>query len=259
MEYLYDVISAKVSEKINKYEGEWASVLYSVLINRAMNKQKIISKIQKCLRLAESGNANEAALALKQAQALMRKYDIREQDVQAYQITESAAHSGGYYNPPYWALALSELIAEAFDCRVYVARRNEAQPQFRFIGLEHTASVAAYSFTVLYRQLRKARREFMLSLGLADRHETRRRGNIFAQAWLFQIARVVSEFVGNPGTQATIDEYVRAEYGETAELSRDHTQPEIEDYDVILSGLKAARTIDLRRPMYETERRKLAP
>jgi len=223
-----------------------------------MDKHKIISKIQKCLRLAESGNANEAALALKQAQALMRKYDIREQDVHAHQINESAATSGGYYNPPYWALALSELIAEAFDCRVYIARRDETQPQFRFIGLEHTASVAAYSFTVLYRQLRKARREYMQSLGLADSHESRRRGNVFAQAWLFQIARVVAEFVGNPGTQATIDEYVQAQYGETAELLRDHTQPEVADYDVIVSGLRAARSIDLRRPMYETERRKIA-
>lgn len=223
-----------------------------------MDKQKIISKIQKCLRLAESGNANEAALALKQAQALMRIYDIREEDVHTLQINESAASSGGYFNPPYWALALSELVAEAFDCRVYIARRDEAQPQFRFIGLEHTASVAAYSFAVLYRQLRKARREFMQSLGLADRNETRRRGNVFAQAWLFQIARVVADFMGNPGTQATIDEYVQAQYGETAELLRDHTQPEIEDYDVILSGLKAARSIHLRRPVHETARRKLA-
>lgn len=218
-----------------------------------MEKQKIISKIQKCLRLAESGNPNEAASALRQAQGLMRKYGIREQEVHTLQVNESIASSGGYYNPPYWALALSELIAEAFDCRVYIARRDEAQPQFRFIGLEHSATVAAYGFTVLYRQLRLARRNYINTLGLGDRREARRRGNVFAQAWLFRIARVVAEFVGNPDSQGVIDDYVQTHYGETGELLRKHTQPEMEDYDVILSGLRAAHTVHLFRPMHDTE------
>jgi len=221
-----------------------------------MDKQKIISKIQKCLRLAESGNSNEAALALHQAQGLMRKYGIHEQEIHTLQINESTASSGGYYNPPYWALALSELIAEAFDCRVYIARRDETQPQFRFIGLEQTATIAAYSFTVLYRQLRLARRHYIKTLGLTDRQEARRRGNVFAQAWLFRIARLVAEFASNPDSQVVIDDYVKSQYGDTTELPRDHTQPEQQDYEVLLSGLKAARSVHLLRPMYDTEHRK---
>ena len=223
----------------------------------SMDKQKIISKIQKCLRLAESGNPNEAASALRQAQGLMRKYGVREEDVHTLQINESSAGSGGYYNPPYWALALSELIAEAFECRVYIARRDEAQPQFRFIGLEHSATVAAYSFTVLYRLLRRARREYINGLGLADRQEARRRGNVFAQAWLFRIAKVVAEFVGDPANQVAIDDYVQAHYGETAEVLRDPTNPETQDYEVILSGLRAAHGIYLFRPMHATEYQKM--
>lgn len=222
-----------------------------------MDKQKIISKIQKCLRLADSGNPNEAAAALRQAQAMMSKYGIRDEDVLSLGINESVAGSGGYYNPPYWALALSELIAEAFDCRVYLARREEAQPRFRFIGLEHSATVAAYSFTVLYRQLRQARRRFIKTLDLEDKREARRQGNVFAQAWLFRIARVVAEFVGNPATQVAIDDYVQSQYGETTELLRDHAQPEMQDFEVILSGLKAAHAVHLFRPMHDTECRKV--
>lgn len=223
-----------------------------------MDKHKIISKIQKCLRLADSGNPNEAAAALRQARAMMSKYGIEIEDIHAHVIKESAAGSGGYYNPPYWALALSELIAEAFDCRVFITRREESQPQFRFIGLEHSASVAAYSFTVLYRQLRRARRSFMKALDLDEVQEARRQGNVFAQAWLFRIARVVAEFVGNPESQVAIDEYVQSHYGETTDLMRDHTQPEIQDIDVILSGLRAAHAVYLLRPMHDTECRKVA-
>lgn len=223
-----------------------------------MDKQKIISKIQKCLRLAQSGNPNESAAALRQARGMMRKYGIHEADVHTLQIYESTASSGGYYNPPYWALALSELIAEAFDCRVYIARRSENQPQFRFIGLEHSATVSAYSFTVLYRQLRLARRRFINELGLKDKQEARRRGNVFAQAWLFRIAKVVAEFVGNPASQVAIDDYVQSHYGETNDLLREHTRPEMADYDVILSGLRAAHEIHILRPVPDPECRKVA-
>ncbi|MEJ2362301.1 MAG: DUF2786 domain-containing protein [Gammaproteobacteria bacterium] len=222
-----------------------------------MDKQKIISKIHKCLRLAESGNANEAASALRQAQGMMRKYGISETDVRTSQIQETSAGSGGYYNPPYWAVALAELVAEAFDCRLYLARREASHPQFRFIGLEQSASIAAYSFSVLYRQLRLARREYIRGLGLDDKQEARRRGNVFAQAWLYQIARVVAEFIGNPDKRAAVDAYVQTNYGDTAELLRDPTDPAVEDYEVILSGLRAAYEVRLLRPVHTANRSKL--
>lgn len=223
-----------------------------------MDKQKIISKIQKCMRLAESGNPNEAAAALRQAEALMHKHGISDADVHTRAINEISATSGGYYNPPYWALALSELIAEAFDCRVYLTRRDEAHPQFRFIGLEYSATVAAYSFSVLYRQLRLARRAYMKQQILDDKQEIRRRGNVFAQAWLFRIAKVVAEFIGDAASRAAIDAYVQATYGETVDLQREYTDPESRDYDVILSGMRAAHAVRLLRPMHDTDRRKLA-
>ncbi|MEJ2452397.1 MAG: DUF2786 domain-containing protein [Gammaproteobacteria bacterium] len=222
-----------------------------------MDRDKIISKIIKCLRLAESGNPNEAASALRQAHGLMRKYGIFESDIAKLAINESTAGSGGYYNPPYWALALSELIAEAFECRVYLARREAAHPQFRFIGREHRASVAAYSFTVLYRRLRLARRQYMKGLELEDRQEARRLGNVFAQAWLYRIARVVAEFNAEPSDQAMVDDYVRDQYGETTETMREYTDPNTEDYYVILSGMRAAQAVSLFRPVHRGKSQKL--
>lgn len=223
-----------------------------------MEKQKIISKIHKCLRLAASGNPNEAASALRQAHGLMRKYGISETEIQASAIQECSATSGGYYNPPYWAVALAELVAEAFDCRSYLARREASHPQFRFIGVEQSATIAAYSFAVLYRQLRLARRDYIRGLVLEDRQEARRRGNVFAQAWLYRIARVVAEFIGNPARRSAVDDYVQCHYGDTAaEVLRDPADPAVEDYEVILEGLRAANQVYLLRPVHDTDRRKL--
>jgi len=222
-----------------------------------MDRDKIIDKVVKCLRLAESGNPNEAASALRQAHGLMRKYGIIDADIEQHAVNESTAGSGGYYNPPYWALALSELIAEAFGCRVYLARREAAHPQFRFIGREQRASVAAYSFTVLYRQLRLARRHYIKNLDLEDRQEMRRLGNVFAQAWLYRIARVVAEFDADTSSQEAVDDYVRHQYGETTETLRDYTDPNTQDYDVILSGMRAAQTVSLFRPVHRGKAQKL--
>ena len=221
-----------------------------------MDKQKIIDKIHKCLRLADSGNPNEAAMALRQAQAMMRKYKIREEEVRDYQVNEASATSGGYYNPPYWAIALSELVAQAFDCRAYITRAQEQRPSFRFIGVNYAAAVAAYTFTVLFRQLRQARRQYMAELTIDDKQEQLRQGNVFAQAWLFRIAKTVAEFTNDHAAQATVDDYVRQHYGETADCTREPTAPASQDYEVILSGLRAADAVELFRPMDESLRTK---
>lgn len=214
-----------------------------------MDKRKIIDKIHKCLRLSESGNPNEAASALRQAQAMMRKYNISEEDVHSGDIREASAHSGGYYNPPYWAVALSELIAQAFECRAYISRREELRPVFRFIGVDYNAGVAAYSFTVLFRQLRRSRRQYMNELGIDDKTERLRQGNVFAQAWLFRIARTVAEFVSDSNNEEAIEAYVKEHYGDTMDFERGPADTESRDYEVILSGMRAANTARLLRPV----------
>lgn len=221
-----------------------------------MDKNKIIEKIHKCLRLSESGNSNEAASALRQAQAMMRKYNISEKDVLSHEVREASANSAGYYNPPYWVIALSELIAQAFECRAYISRREEQHPVFRFIGMDCNASVAAYTFTVLFRQLRRSRQGYKKSLNIENKDECRRQANVFAQAWLFRIAKTVAEFTARPGCEEAIDAYVKEQYGETLEVDRDPADPESKDYDVILSGMRAANTVFLRRPMHKADKPK---
>jgi len=53
------------------------------------NNKKIIDKICKCLRLSESGNPNEAALALRQATSMMKKHGISDTQVLSAEVTES--------------------------------------------------------------------------------------------------------------------------------------------------------------------------
>lgn len=215
-----------------------------------MDKKKIIDKICKCLRLSESGNPNEAAAALRQAHRLMRKHAISEDQILAAGVAEAVIDSGNRYNPPFWAVALSNLVCEVFDCRVLVSRRYGRAPEFRFIGLEQTPQVAGYCFRVLYRQLEQARSGFVGDLGIEDRAERERRGDIFVQAWLVRVARTVAEFNAEPSSREAVDAYIHERYGDTGEQwYRDPLQTGGEDYEDILSGLRAGEQVSLLRSM----------
>ena len=43
--------------------------------------ERVIRKIKRCLALSKSSNENEAATAMRQAQALMREYRLTEMEV----------------------------------------------------------------------------------------------------------------------------------------------------------------------------------
>ena len=53
-----------------------------------MDKKKVLDKIKKCLALGQSANEHEAAQALKQAQALMEKYEVNAADIDLSQVSE---------------------------------------------------------------------------------------------------------------------------------------------------------------------------
>ena len=216
-----------------------------------MDRQKVLDKISKCLRLSASCNPNEAALALRQARSLMKKYHVTDDQIQALLVEEDSAHYGCEFNPPFWALALSDIVSHAFDCRVLIARRFGRQPEYRFIGMDCSPSIATYTFTVLYRKLEQARATFMQDSDAKDEAENTRRGDVFAQAWLFRVAGKVMEFVVNPVTRAAVNRYVQEQYGDTVEFVQDPVATETADYEDMLSGMKAAEDVALYRSMSE--------
>jgi len=81
------------------------------------------------------------------------------------------------------------------------------------------------------------------------RQERLRRGNVFAQAWLFRIARTVAEFARDATSAAAIDAYVQEHYGETPAWVRPPEDLGNHDYEIIVSGLKAAEQVQLIRPV----------
>ena len=217
-----------------------------------MENKKVLDKICKCLRLAESGNPHEAAMAMRQAKGLMRKYDIREDQILAATVSESVKSiAGGGKNPPFWVLALSNMVADAFACQAFVARRAGQASRFHFIGMSYAPEVASYTFIILLRQLKRARREHVQQLDIESKAEKTRRGNIFAQAWLYRAARTVSEFSDSHEGKEAIEAYIREQYGELGSFSRSPALSDSGDHDDVLSGMRAADGVSLYKPVHQ--------
>jgi hypothetical protein len=218
-----------------------------------MNKKKIVDKIYKCLRLAESCNPNEAAAAMRQARGLMSKYGISQELVEAAPVAESTAPASSRYTPPFWLVALSDIVACAFGCRVYLTRSFGRGSEFRFIGVGASAEIASYTFTVLHRRLREARRIFMDRFDPDDKANRTRQGDIFAQAWLYRVARYVSVFATDEEAGAAVDAYIDAHYGHIKEFDHAPEAPAATDMEAINMGLREGQRIKLYKPVREAD------
>lgn len=65
-----------------------------------MNREHILRKIKACLRLAASSNPNEAASALRQAQAMMRAHGITHAEALNVDMAEVDTRYRGRCLPP---------------------------------------------------------------------------------------------------------------------------------------------------------------
>ncbi|MGK4386279.1 DUF7168 domain-containing protein [Ectopseudomonas oleovorans] len=93
---------------------------------------------------------------MRQARAMMEKYQLEQSDLDMYEIEEHSARSGSKMNPAQWEANLAQIIAKAYACRlVFMAGLGD----WRFIG--EMAEVAGYTMTVLLRKVRQARREYI--------------------------------------------------------------------------------------------------
>ncbi|HDX9163544.1 TPA: DUF2786 domain-containing protein [Klebsiella michiganensis] len=166
--------------------------------------EKYLAKIKKLLNLARrSSNSHEAATALNQAQALMRKHKLSQSDVDLMDITSKASKGAPSHarSIPQYMTMLGQLICEAMGTRCYYSfRRNfrtgKLQNSVIFYGPDERPEIAAYAFDVLSRQMVKARRTFIGSLRKNIKPITKTaRADQFCEGWVNGAYQVVEPFV----------------------------------------------------------------
>lgn len=170
-----------------------------------MDKNSALRKIKACLRLAASSNPNEAAAALRQAQALMAQYGLNETDVEASEIGHADAPTTSRGAMVVGSVgALASLIADGFRCDTVVERNLwERSTVIRFYGTPSDAEIAAYAFTVLRRQMDADRRKHVARVRIRANKEAR--GEEFARGWVWAVQRLFHRVEIQASHRAAID------------------------------------------------------
>ncbi|MDN3578687.1 DUF2786 domain-containing protein [Chitinimonas viridis] len=184
-----------------------------------METSKVLGKIKKCLALAKSGNEHEAAAAMRQAQKLMAEYNVGEQDVLASEVSEASAKAGAKSVPADWESFLADVVARAFGCTLLFTS-GWTGGSWKFIGCGAAPEVAGYAFAVLLRQAKKARAEYAAKHLKRCKLATRiRRGDLFCDAWVRSVRRVVGDFaVGNAHQAEAVSAFLALHYRKLSDL-----------------------------------------
>ena len=180
-----------------------------------MDKKKVLDKIKKCLALSKSANEHEAAMALKQAQVLMEKYQVTDAEVELSAVSETGVNCA--QTLPTWQQLLVSECAKAFGVECLLGG-NRLQREVRFIGIGVKPELAAYAYEVLLRQLKKERREYMKSALSWELSRTVKTGraDLFCLGWVKAVADKVSAFASPPQERDVLDRYI-AQKGQLAQ------------------------------------------
>lgn len=154
---------------------------------------KALEKIKKCLELTNSTNPNEAANAIKLAAGLMRKYGLVDSDLKHMDMDNSTSRSIVPKKQPEYLSDLVHAINSNYSTiAVFKARYNNRTHNIEwnvcFMGEKNSSMLAAYTFDVLYRKLKKARLEYVKKL----HHRLKRinktiRADSYCQGWVNQV------------------------------------------------------------------------
>jgi hypothetical protein len=160
--------------------------------------KKILDKIKKCLRLAMSSNANEAATALRQAKKLMELHGISADEVAASDVESHSTKSGAGNTPPNHIAMLVDLVSTAFGVQaVYSKRLNPNNFAFinvvEFFGIGSSAEISSYAYEVLLRQLKRDRTAFLKTIRKSLKQSTKvRRADMYCQGWVLAVSEKIT-------------------------------------------------------------------
>lgn len=167
----------------------------------------LLKKIRKCLALSSSANEHEAAAALATARRLMAEHGVTEEALAMAEIEEATARASRTKRPPRWESYLVAAIHRALDVVGLIDERGDRT----FVGRGPRAEIAAYAFAALFRQLKKARAEYIgTKLRRCKPGRKRARADAFCEGWaasvLGKIIAIAPEWEEDPLAQQYLAE-----------------------------------------------------
>lgn len=190
------------------------------------DRNALVARVQKLLdRAKDSTNEHEASTALALAQKAMAEHRLTDRDLLAGSAEEVFTHTGAKLRVPSWEAALALGVGQAFGCDPVHHQRN-SRP-WSWIGTGPGPALAAYGFDVLYRQVVRARRQYIdRELRRVRKTSTKtQRADLYARGWVHTAIAQVTRQERTEADQQAVDAYLAYRYPDAGSLKpRDHTR-----------------------------------
>ncbi|SFY07790.1 DUF2786 domain-containing protein [Azotobacter vinelandii] len=216
-----------------------------------MDKQKVLDKVAKLMALANSSGAapNEVETALRQARALMAKYNLNTQAIQASLVEEASVPTNTQRSPKDWLHSLALTCSTAFDCSYLSYIHPRLGWSFKFLGKGVGPELAAYAYSSLFHQLQKARREHVAQQSRCQLKTKRRRGQLFAEGWIRAVAQKVNQFATgmDSATREQVTAYLSLHHPNLRKSAIKSTPAKSHDKNSLAAGWQEGQNAQLRR------------
>ncbi|WP_265432842.1 DUF2786 domain-containing protein [Aeromonas salmonicida] len=228
-----------------------------------MSDKRILAKIKKLMAMVERGNPHESANAMKKVQALMAEHQLSSEDVALSGIDASkvkAANSSE--RQPKWSLLLVSLVRQAFGVEAIMCHeqvgwgRNTAEVMF--IGPADRIEIAAYVYTVLARQLKAARGEYISTLNKRMKTSTKTaRADLFCEGWCNGVYHKITALVPTEQESQLVAQYIDKHHPNLSSGESRAAKATKRDQSASLHGWIAAKQVELNAGVGGQEQAKL--
>ena len=211
-----------------------------------ISRDSAIEKVRACLALSKSSNEHEAAQALKQAHALIRKYKL--EGVQFEEKVVSVKIKTDIRKPQRWETRLFCSIASLFSCYVVIHSGKNCDAELEFCGNDGDPSIAAYAYEVVYRQAKLAKRNYRATVDV-ERSKKMKLTSAYLDGWTSRVVNIVNE---NLCPQPLPDNV--KEHEENRGLVEYKQKPEKEfislaEYEAVQRGYADGSSVQISRPL----------
>jgi hypothetical protein len=177
-----------------------------------MRREELLARIRKCLALSKSANEHEAAAALAKARQLMDEHGVDEVEAATLDVGTSDAKGGGAWTPSFWEASLVTTVTRAIPVKAL----SRGDSGWTFIGITPAPEIAAYAFATLYRQLKRARAEYMRTQlkRVATAQRKTKRADAFAEGWATAVFSKIAALYPKQDVDPLITAYLDRRYPE---------------------------------------------
>ena len=190
---------------------------------------------------------------MKQAQALMKKYEVDAVDVVLSEVSERGSGRKMAVKLAKWQWSFANMISEVFGCKCYQLRNA-----MFFYGLGNRAEIASYAFDVVYRQISAARREFLKTCRARKPSNRTYLADQFCNGWMMGAWSVVKEFEMSAEEKAVMDRYVKKEHpnmveARTRDVKSSILQGSKMEYEALTQGVESGKQVQLHHAVNGAE------